>query len=137
MPAPTIVLFLVVSNIALQLFDGVATYVGWERCGEGNPLLRAGFDVWGAGPTLLGAKLGAAIVLLLLLRTVHRRLVTVGLSITFAAYVAFSVVPWSSCILEVDPAAIQAAAPCAAEHCTLRPVSSTAPAIAPAVDTPA
>ena len=43
-------------NLALQLFDGAATYIGWEEHGEMNPILAAGFASFGAGPTLLVAK---------------------------------------------------------------------------------
>lgn len=88
---------LVILNLALQLFDGVATYACWEQCGEGNPLLRAGFEMWGAGPTLFASKLAASILLLCLIRASHHTLTRIGLCLTLAAYTAFSLVPWSQC----------------------------------------
>jgi hypothetical protein len=82
-------------NLALQLFDGVATYVGWQQHGEMNPILAAGFDRFGAGPTLVTAKIGAILLVLLLATTPRRSLATIGLGITFTAYTALSFVPWS------------------------------------------
>ena len=99
MPQSVFTAILVIGNLALQLFDGIATYTCWEQCGEGNPLLRAGFEVWGAGPTLLLSKLFACVLVLFLIRASHRMLVKIGLSLTMAAYTAFSLVPWSSCLL--------------------------------------
>jgi hypothetical protein len=93
MPTPTAVL--VVLNLFMQVFDGVATYVGWEQFGEGNPLLRAGFETWGALPTLVVAKCVAIILILMVARMQRRTLVAGGLSLTFAAYLAMSFVPWS------------------------------------------
>ena len=90
---------LVVLNLALQLFDGVATYVGWQLHGEMNPILAAGFHQFGAGPTLLVAKLGATMFVLVLATTPRRDLATVGLGITFTAYTAFSLVPWTQRLL--------------------------------------
>ncbi len=92
---PGTFLLLVVLNLALQVFDGVATYVGWEQHGEMNPILAAGFASFGAGPTLLAAKLMAIIFVLVLATTPRRSLATLGLGITFTAYTAFSLVPWS------------------------------------------
>ena len=86
---------LVTLNLALQLFDGIATYIGWERFGEANPLLQAGFASWGPGPTLVVAKLAAAGLLLFLARTACRELVGIGLVFTLVVYTALSLVPWS------------------------------------------
>ena len=86
---------LVTLNLAAQLFDGIATYIGWERFGEANPLLRAAFLSWGAGPTLLVAKLASAALVLLLARTPRRDLVGIGLVLTLTVYTALSLVPWS------------------------------------------
>jgi uncharacterized membrane protein len=92
-------LLLVVLNLALQLFDGVATYVGWEQHGEMNPILAAGFHHFGAGPTLVAAKLSAVLFILVLATTPRRDLATIGLGITFTAYTAFSFVPWTQRLL--------------------------------------
>jgi hypothetical protein len=87
--------FLVVMNLLLQIFDGVATYIGWQEHGEMNPILSAGFAHFGAGPTLFAAKLLAVLFVLVLATTPRRRFATVGLSITLTAYTALSFVPWS------------------------------------------
>lgn len=96
MQPPLAILVLIGLNLVLQLFDGVATYIGWERYGEANPLLQAAFGAWGAGPTLLIAK-GAAVALILMLARADRpRLVGVGLSFTLVAYVSMSLIPWAT-----------------------------------------
>jgi hypothetical protein len=87
---------LVTLNLLLQLFDAAATYVGWERFGEGNPLLRFGFETWGALPTLVIAKLVAIVLILLVARLPQRSLVTRSLTLTLAVYVVLSFVPWIS-----------------------------------------
>lgn len=89
------IVVLALLNLALQVFDGVATYVGWQLHGEMNPILAAGFERFGAGPTLLTAKLGAILFVLVLATTPKRTLATIGLGITFTAYTALSFVPWS------------------------------------------
>jgi len=91
---------LVALNLALQLFDGVATYVGWAEHGELNPILAAGFERFGAGPTLLVAKLIAIMFVFVLAATPRRALATIGLGITFTAYTALSFVPWSQRLLQ-------------------------------------
>ena len=61
---------LVVMNLSLQVWDGLATYYGLSHgVQEGNPLLRACMEYWGAGVTLVGAK-SAACVFLVYLREV-------------------------------------------------------------------
>lgn len=89
------ILVLILSNLALQIFDGVATYVGWGRFGEANPLLHTAFDLWGAGPTLLVAKSAAVVLILMLARAGRPALVGAGLSFTMAAYVSLSLLPWT------------------------------------------
>ena len=98
MPQSVNTAILVILNLALQIFDGIATYACWEQCGEGNPLLRAGFQTWGAGPTLFATKLAACALVLLLMRAADRMLVKVGLTLTIAAYFAFSLLPWTYCL---------------------------------------
>jgi len=93
------IVLLVVLNLLLQVFDGFATYMGWERFGEANPILRAAFDSWGAGPTLVATKLAAGAVLVLLCRAPQRMLVAVGLVFTLTAYTALSLIPWSMRLL--------------------------------------
>ncbi|MCC6766767.1 MAG: hypothetical protein IT293_19070 [Deltaproteobacteria bacterium] len=86
---------LVVLNLALQLFDGVATYVGWQQHGEMNPILLAGFGRFGAGPTLVAAKALAIVLVLVLAATPRRRLAVFGLALTLTAYTTLSFVPWT------------------------------------------
>jgi hypothetical protein len=86
---------LVTLNLVVQLFDGVATYIGWERHGEMNPILSAGFEQIGAGPTLLIAKSLAIALVLVIAMTPRRSLATLGLALTLTAYTAFSFLPWS------------------------------------------
>jgi hypothetical protein len=93
MPISTAVL--VALNLFMQVFDGIATYVGWQQFGEGNPLLRAGFETWGALPTLIVAKCLAMLLIVMVARMQRRMLVAGGLSLTFAAYLTMSFLPWS------------------------------------------
>jgi hypothetical protein len=95
MRPPALIAALIALNLALQLFDGIATYVGWERFGEANPLLQAAFGVWGAGPTLVVAKTVAVGLIIMLARTGRPRMVGVGLSFTFVAYASLSLIPWT------------------------------------------
>jgi hypothetical protein len=86
---------LVVLNLVLQLFDGVATYIGWQQHGEMNPILSTGFAHFGAGPTLFVAKAIAILFVFVLAATPRRSLATAGLALTLTAYTAFSFVPWA------------------------------------------
>lgn len=96
MRPPATIVVLIILNLALQVFDGIATYLGWQRFGEANPLLQAGFDSWGAIPTLIVAKVIAVGLILMLARAGRPALVGVGLSFTFIAYVSLSLIPWAS-----------------------------------------
>jgi len=87
--------FLIGSNLILQIFDGYATYIGWNRFGEANPLLHSAFTHWGAGPSLVVAKLMAVTLILMLARAGRPALVGAGLSFTMAAYVSLSLIPWT------------------------------------------
>lgn len=86
---------LLVLNLALQLFDGVATYQGL-RLGfkEANPILVAAFGLIGVGPALLLFKAKACGLLLLLHRTAPA---TIGIHIMrglAAVYCVLSLGPW-------------------------------------------
>jgi hypothetical protein len=93
--APLTLVVLIALNLALQVFDGIATYIGWQHFGEANPLLQTGFTLWGVGPTLIVAKGAAASLILMLARAGRPVLVSVGLSFTLVAYTALSLIPWS------------------------------------------
>ena len=109
MRTPGNIAILVALNVAVQAFDGIATYLGWAEFGEGNPILRAGFETWGAGPTLLAAKLFSVVALFSLARLPHRTLVGLALGLTFGVYAAFSCVPWSFYLFARHPAAMAVA----------------------------
>jgi Domain of unknown function (DUF5658) len=86
---------LFVLNLALQLFDAVATYEGL-RMGirEGNPLLAVAFAHLGVGPTLLLFKAKACTLLYLLNRNHRHWMVLPALSILAGVYCTFSLFPW-------------------------------------------
>ncbi len=86
---------LFVLNIALQLFDAVATYqgihVGWK---EANPILVNAFHLFGVGPTLLLFKAKACGLLFLLSRAERTRLIIPAMSLLAGVYSALSLCPW-------------------------------------------
>lgn len=86
---------LFVLNIALQLFDAVATYQGL-RVGvrEGNPILVAAFATLGVVPALLLFKAKACGFLFLLNRHHSHRVVAPALSFLAGVYCVVSLVPW-------------------------------------------
>ena len=81
-------------NIALQVFDAVATYqglqIGWK---EANPILASAFLSMGVFPTLLFSK-GMACALLCLLHYSGRQLVVPALRFLAAVYCGMSLFPW-------------------------------------------
>jgi len=86
---------LFVLNIALQLFDAVATYeglkVGWR---EGNPILASAFLYFGVGPALLLFKANACGLLFLLNRNPEHDLVAPALYVLAGVYTGMSLFPW-------------------------------------------
>ena len=84
-------------NIALQIFDGVATYqglrVGWR---EANPILIAAFAHFGVGPALMLFKANACGLLFLLHRHSQHYLVAPALYLLATVHFALSLVPWSA-----------------------------------------
>ena len=86
---------LFVLNIALQLFDAVATYQGL-RIGvrEGNPILASAFQTFGVAPTLMMFKAKACGLLFLLSRHRRERLATAVLTFLAAVYCVMSLGPW-------------------------------------------
>ena len=92
-------------NLALQLFDGVATYQGIRFWGEGNPLLKASIPYLGAGATLLLFK-AKACGFLVILRRLGSRLgsqpfVYESFLVLATVYTFFSFIPWMSRILSL------------------------------------
>jgi hypothetical protein len=94
-PARRRVYDLFVLNIALQIFDAVATYqgirIGWK---EANPILVNAFSYFGVGPALLLFKAKACGLLFLLNRNHTHRLVAPALSLLAGVYCVMSLVPW-------------------------------------------
>ena len=96
-PERGMILALVFLNLALQLFDGVATYVG-IRSGfhEANPLLARAFEHMGPAPALLLFKLHACACLLLLWRFRGSRLAVPALGVSAVVYAVCSFAPWTA-----------------------------------------
>jgi hypothetical protein len=86
---------LFVLNVALQLFDAVATYqglmAGWR---EGNPILVSAFASVGIVPALLLFKAEACGLLFLLNRNPEHNLVTPALYVLACVYTGLSMLPW-------------------------------------------
>lgn len=93
---PQVTLYrLFVLNMALQLFDGVATYQGL-RIGfqEANPLLLQAFGQIGVLPTLVLYKTYACALLVMLLRITPAHLGVPIMKGLAAVYCVFSLGPW-------------------------------------------
>lgn len=86
---------LVVLNIMLQTFDGLATYYGLSLgVQEGNPIMHAAMLQWGVAETLLGTKGTACLMLPLFLLMRPRRLSVWALALLAVVYLTLSFVPW-------------------------------------------
>jgi hypothetical protein len=83
-------------NLCLQIFDGIATWHGVSRWGEGNPLLATLMPTIGAGATLLFYKANSCGLLVLLRRLGHygSPLVKDAFVVLATVYGALSFVPW-------------------------------------------
>src|SRR5262245_61484473 len=90
---------LLILNVALQVFDGVATYVGM-RSGfhEANPLLAWSFEQLGTAPALFLFKLHACACLLLLWRLRGSRLAAPALGVSAVVYTICSFGPWTAAL---------------------------------------
>ena len=87
---------LMVMNLALQVWDGLATYYGLSQgMQEGNPLLRSCMEYWGVGVTVVGAKSAACVFVFSLYKVAYLSLSQWGLVLTAVSYVLGSVLPWS------------------------------------------
>ena len=84
-------------NVALQLFDGAATYFGvrapWH---EANPLIGATMAHLGIGLSLLLFKSGACAALVVIRRVADPPLIRRTFTGLAAAYGCFSFVPWTA-----------------------------------------
>jgi uncharacterized protein DUF5658 len=92
-------LALVCLNLALQAFDGLATWVGIHAgMPEGNPLLVWALEQIGPASALLLFKLQACACLLLLWRARSNRLAAPALVLSAAVYVVCSLAPWAAAL---------------------------------------
>ena len=90
---------LVLLNLALQIFDAVATYWGLGTgFGEGNPLLAGAIGRWGVLPALLMFKLEACGCLLAIWTLRRSRLAGPALMFSATTYAACSVAPWAAAL---------------------------------------
>jgi len=91
---------LVLMNLALQLFDGVATYVGVQHAGfaEGNPILEWAFGYLGPASALCLFKVEACVCVLLLWRMRWSRLAAPALALSAAVYALCSFGPWTAAL---------------------------------------
>ena len=95
-------LALVVVNLALQLFDGVATYVGLSTgVTEGNPLLAWTLGRIGPTPALCLFKFQACACLLLLWRLRSHRFAVPALAFCAAVYIVCSLAPWAATLASI------------------------------------
>jgi hypothetical protein len=93
---------LFVLNLALQVFDGVATYQGiLLHWGEGNPLLVASMPYFGVTTTLLLFKAKACGFLVLLRQLQARQFVYESLVVLASVYAFFSFIPWLTRIVSL------------------------------------
>ena len=90
---------LVSLNLALQVFDGVATYVGVHAgMAEGNPLLVWALERVGPGFALFAFKLQACACLLLLWHARRNRLAAPALVFSATVYALCSLAPWAAAL---------------------------------------
>jgi len=89
-------------NVALQVLDGAATYVGLHvGFAEGNPLLAWALAQIGPGFALFLFKLQACGCLLLLWHARASRLAGPALVVSAAVYVVCSLAPWAAALATV------------------------------------
>jgi len=90
-----VVYSLLLLNVLLQLFDGIATYSGLQLgIREGNPLLHHAFRLWGVAPSLLVFKAQACALLLIVYRLAGEKLARPALGMLAGVYSVCSLIPW-------------------------------------------
>jgi hypothetical protein len=86
---------LLMLNLVLQAFDGIATYFGLQvGFQEANPLLLASFGIIGTGPALLLFKMKAMVLLLVVYRLAPPAIGVAVLRLLAAVYCCLSLGPW-------------------------------------------
>ena len=85
--------------IALQIFDGILTYMGVSRLGieaEGNSILSNYMHIFGVAQTLVVAKLFGILLILGLVRFSNQvRWLPVAMGALAFMYTSAAIVPWT------------------------------------------
>ena len=92
---------LFVLNVALQLFDGIATWQGHVFWGEGNPVLYTTMTSLGVSAALVLFKAKACAFLVILRRCWRHPEAYHALQVLAAFYTSFSLVPWLTRFLSI------------------------------------
>ena len=85
---------LFVLNVALQLFDGIATWQGHWVWGEGNPILHLMMTSMGVSLALVLFKAKACVFLVILRRCWRHPEAYDALLVLAVFYTSFSLLPW-------------------------------------------
>src|ERR1700687_1183048 len=86
---------LLILNIALQIFAGVASYKGLRLgCGEQTPFLRAPFQRGGVGPMLVLFTLFSCVALGIIYHGAKREFVVPAFWMVAGYYTLGSLIPW-------------------------------------------
>jgi hypothetical protein len=89
-------------NLCLQVFDGVATYMGLQfHWTEGNPIILRSMPYLGVGATLLLFKAKACGFLFLLRRLGQHPFVYESMVVLATVYTFLSFIPWMTCLLSL------------------------------------
>ena len=87
--------YLLLLNLGLQIWDGLATYLGVQLgVPEGNPLLRGWMGGWGVGWAVVGAKIASCGLLVFLHSLGDLFMSRVAMTFTAGLYFSLSFVPW-------------------------------------------
>ena len=90
-------------NVVLQVFDGVATYVGLRvGFGEGNPILVQAMALLGPAAALALTKLYACGCLLGVWHVRRARLALPAFVLIAAVYATCSLAPWSAALAQAQ-----------------------------------
>jgi uncharacterized membrane protein len=91
--------YLLLLNLGLQAFDGLATYVGLHAgFGEANPILAGAIATIGPAAALIAAKLVACGFLAVVWVNRESHLAGPGFAITALVYATCSFAPWSAAL---------------------------------------
>ncbi len=88
---------LLLLNLALQVFDGIATWQGVGIWGEGNPLMLHAMSTLGTGAALFMFKLKSCALLLFLWACAKRvPMVHDSFVVLATTYIVLSFIPWTA-----------------------------------------